>query len=56
MKGPFSLAEMHAWLTGCLPDMSDKPPSEPTTLCFQSVFMGTLLVCAYGWVPVLYRV
>ncbi|XP_034245174.1 Bardet-Biedl syndrome 7 protein homolog [Thrips palmi] len=48
LRGAFSLAEMHAWLTACLPDLSDKPPSEATTLYFQSTLIGTVLVCSYG--------
>ncbi|KAK3915090.1 Bardet-Biedl syndrome 7 protein [Frankliniella fusca] len=47
LRGPFSLAEVHAWLTACLPDLSDKPPAEPATLCFQNACMSTMLFCSY---------
>ncbi|XP_026282098.1 Bardet-Biedl syndrome 7 protein homolog [Frankliniella occidentalis] len=48
LRGHFSLAEMHAWLAACLPDLSEKPPAEPTTLCFQNACMSTMLICSYG--------
>ncbi|KAJ1521166.1 hypothetical protein ONE63_002861 [Megalurothrips usitatus] len=50
LRGPFSLAEVHAWLAACLPDVAAKPPAEPPAapLCFQNACTGTVLVCSYS--------
>ncbi|XP_065310019.1 BBSome complex member BBS7-like isoform X1 [Dermacentor albipictus] len=46
--GPFSLAEMHAWLVLSLPEVAERPPAtDSATLHFVSTFLGTLLTCVY---------
>ncbi|KAL1505873.1 hypothetical protein ABEB36_005330 [Hypothenemus hampei] len=48
LKGSFSLAEMHNWISQCLPEVPEKPDfSNDTTLFFQSSILNTVLVCIY---------
>lgn len=48
VSGPFSLREVHSWISYCLPGVPDLPPSEDkVTLCFRSSFIGTQLECFY---------
>ncbi|XP_017775977.1 PREDICTED: Bardet-Biedl syndrome 7 protein homolog [Nicrophorus vespilloides] len=48
VKGTFSLAEIHAWISNCLPEVPEKPnPMEDTVLNFQSAFLDTMLQCKY---------
>lgn len=49
LKGGFSMAEMHAWIEYCLPEVPEKPPpGESATLIFVSTFLDTMLQCTYG--------
>ncbi|XP_050308096.1 Bardet-Biedl syndrome 7 protein homolog isoform X2 [Anthonomus grandis grandis] len=48
IKGTFSLAEVHNWITQCLPEIPEKyQSSEGNKLIFQSSMMDTVLVCLY---------
>lgn len=48
LKGTFSLAEMHSWISQCLPDIPEKLPNEDKVeYLFESVLMGTMLKCTY---------
>ncbi|XP_075234502.1 BBSome complex member BBS7-like [Lycorma delicatula] len=49
LKGAFSLAEMHAWVSFCLPEVPEKTPvSQHAEFTFISTFLGTMLNCSYG--------
>ncbi|RZF38664.1 hypothetical protein LSTR_LSTR003470 [Laodelphax striatellus] len=49
LKGGFSLAEMHAWISFCLPEVPEKVPlSDPAVLVFESTFVGSMLRCSYS--------
>ncbi|KAJ3630530.1 hypothetical protein MTP99_011722 [Tenebrio molitor] len=48
IKGTFSLAEIHTWLSQCLPEVPEKPQiSENTELYFESTLLGTILQGTY---------
>jgi len=48
LRGPFSLAEMHAWVRFCLPEVPERPPSgEGASFAFISTFLDTLLSAEY---------
>lgn len=48
IKGPFSLAEIHSWISQCLPEITQKPQSiEKNELWFQSALIGSVLRCVY---------
>jgi Bardet-Biedl syndrome 7 protein len=48
IKGTFSLAEIHTWLSQCLPEVPEKPQiSENTELYFESTLLGTILQSTY---------
>ena len=50
ISGQFSLAELHAWVVFCLPDIPARPPADEVSYYFESVLMGTVLTarCAPG--------
>ena len=49
LKGGFSLAEMHAWVSLCLPEVPEKPPvGDKAVYYFTSAFINTMLHCTYG--------
>ncbi|ODM95967.1 Bardet-Biedl syndrome 7 protein [Orchesella cincta] len=49
LKGHFSVAEMHSWLSNCIPEMPERAPaSGEANLTFVSSFLDTLLHCAYS--------
>jgi len=47
ITGQFSLAELHAWVVFCLPDIPARPPADEVSYCFESVLMGTVLTARY---------
>ncbi|KAK2188574.1 hypothetical protein NP493_128g04020 [Ridgeia piscesae] len=48
LTGNFSLAEVHSWVTFCLPELPDRTPAgDSVTFNFMSTFLGTLLECKY---------
>ncbi|RZB77484.1 Bardet-Biedl syndrome 7 protein -like, partial [Asbolus verrucosus] len=48
LKGTFSLAEIHTWVSQCLPEVPEKPQiAETTVLHFESTLLGTILQCSY---------
>ncbi|CAG2186189.1 BBS7 [Mytilus edulis] len=49
LTGQFSLAEMHSWVSFCLPELPERtPPGETVTFHFMSTFLDTLLECVYS--------
>nr|CAD7202429.1 unnamed protein product [Timema douglasi] len=51
LKGAFSLAEIHSWVSFCLPEIPEKPTTgEKATFIFVSTFLGTMLQCNYWYV------
>ncbi|CAG7829503.1 unnamed protein product [Allacma fusca] len=49
LSGPFSVTEMHSWLTNCIPEMPERAPSSgEASLTFVSSFLDTLLNCHYS--------
>nr|XP_023018079.1 Bardet-Biedl syndrome 7 protein homolog [Leptinotarsa decemlineata] len=48
LKGLFSLAEIHAWVRQCLPEVAEKPCStEKTILWYGSTIVDSVLECRY---------
>eukprot|EP00742_Colponemidia_sp_Colp-10_P003875 GILJ01004126.1.p1 GENE.GILJ01004126.1~~GILJ01004126.1.p1 ORF type:complete len:722 (+),score=149.58 GILJ01004126.1:87-2252(+) len=47
LSGNFTLGDMHAWVSTCLPNVPPKVQEEEVTLHFKSAFLGTVLVCSY---------
>ncbi|KAK9870809.1 hypothetical protein WA026_009769 [Henosepilachna vigintioctopunctata] len=50
VKGNFSLAEIHAWIYKCIPEVPEKPNSvqnEMNKYNFKSSFLETFLQCSY---------
>ncbi|XP_074649766.1 BBSome complex member BBS7-like [Tubulanus polymorphus] len=48
LTGQFSLAEMHSWVSFCLPDLPERTPAEDiVTFTFVSTFLNTQLQCIY---------
>ncbi|KAL1110414.1 hypothetical protein AAG570_007945, partial [Ranatra chinensis] len=48
LKGGFSMAEMHSWVSQCLPEIPAKAPiNEKVEYYFVSSFIGTILHCSY---------
>ncbi|XP_063422999.1 Bardet-Biedl syndrome 7 protein homolog isoform X4 [Mytilus trossulus] len=49
LTGQFSLAEIHSWVSFCLPELPERtPPGETITFHFMSTFLDTLLECVYS--------
>ncbi|XP_046395383.1 Bardet-Biedl syndrome 7 protein homolog isoform X2 [Ischnura elegans] len=49
LMGAFSMAEIHSWIQGCLPDIPEKLPTErEANYFFQSTFIDTQLQCKYS--------
>lgn len=49
LKGTFSVAEIHTWITQCLPNLPEKPPDEEKiTYTFKSALIDTVLECVYS--------
>nr|CAD7588384.1 unnamed protein product [Timema genevievae] len=45
-----SLAEIHSWVSFCLPEIPEKPTTgEKATFIFVSTFLGTMLQCTYWY-------
>ena len=52
LSGPFSMAEMHTWISFCLPEVPEKPPAlDEATFIFMSTFLDTMLQVDYRYVP-----
>ncbi|KAJ4432478.1 hypothetical protein ANN_21097, partial [Periplaneta americana] len=48
LKGAFSLGEIHTWVSFCLPEIPEKPPTgDKVTFTFISTFLDTMLHCSY---------
>lgn len=50
LKGSFSQAEMHSWISYCIPEVPEKNQAvgnEKAIYYFQNVFAGTSLQCEY---------
>uniref|UniRef100_A0A0K8T3A0 Uncharacterized protein n=4 Tax=Lygus hesperus TaxID=30085 RepID=A0A0K8T3A0_LYGHE len=48
LKGGFSFAEMHHWISHCLPEIPEKIPTNDNAIYFfESSFIGTTLQCKY---------
>ena len=51
LSGPFSMAEMHTWISFCLPEVPEKPPAlDEATFIFMSTFLDTMLQVDYRYV------
>jgi len=48
VTGSFSLAEMNAWVSSCLPEIPDRCTEDSITHIFESTFIGTVLVLTYS--------
>ena len=50
LSGQFSMAEMHTWISFCLPEVPAKPPAtDQATFIFMSTFLDTMLQVDYRW-------
>jgi hypothetical protein len=48
LVGAFSLAEVHLWLTQCLPEVPEKAPlTVEGALSYKNTFLNTILHCVY---------
>lgn len=50
LKGPFSQAEMHNWISYCIPEVPEKMQTqlgEKNMFYFKNIFAGTLLHCEF---------
>jgi len=47
LTGQFALADIHAWVVMCLPEVPTKVPSENVELFFRSTFLGTMISAKY---------
>ena len=48
LKGMFSTAEVHSWVTFCLPELPERVPAGDTiNFYFVSTFLDTQLSCEY---------
>eukprot|EP01116_Phalansterium_solitarium_P024352 TRINITY_DN88_c6_g1_i1.p1 TRINITY_DN88_c6_g1~~TRINITY_DN88_c6_g1_i1.p1 ORF type:complete len:780 (+),score=342.34 TRINITY_DN88_c6_g1_i1:136-2475(+) len=48
LTGSFTVVDVHAWLSACLPDMPDRVQTDEATFCFESSISRCLLVCQYS--------
>ena len=49
LRGQFTMAEVHSWVSFCLPEVSEKvPASSSASITFISTFLDTLLLCEYS--------
>ncbi|XP_026479274.1 Bardet-Biedl syndrome 7 protein homolog [Ctenocephalides felis] len=53
LRGPFSLAEMHSWLTYCIPEVPERPETrgagdDRARYTFISTLTRTVIDCEYG--------
>lgn len=59
LKGAFSHAEIHNWISNCIPEVPDKLQiiqGEKSILYFKNVFIETELMCEYWLVYSLYSI
>ena len=55
LSGPFSMAEMHTWISFCLPEVPEKPPAlDEATFIFMSTFLDTMLQVDYRYAYLMY--
>ena len=48
LTGVFSLAEVHSWVSFCLPELPERTPAgDSVTFHFCSTFLDTMLECSY---------
>lgn len=48
LRGQFSLAEIHSWVTFCLPDLPERTPAtSQVIITFKNTFLQTQLHCSY---------
>lgn len=48
LTGNFSMAEMHSWISFCLPDIPDRAPAgDSATFYFVSTLLDTVLECSF---------
>jgi len=48
LTGQFSAAEVHSWVTFCLPELPERVPAgDSISFQFVSTFLGTQLSCSY---------
>lgn len=48
LKGTFSLAEMHSWISKCFPEVPEKTQiADKNVLIFKSAFTDTNVLCSY---------
>ncbi len=48
LTGNFSMAEMHSWVSFCLPELPERTPAgDVATFTFLSTFLSTMLECTY---------
>lgn len=48
LTGNFSMAEMHSWVSFCLPDLPDRTPAGDSVIFyFSSTLLDTMLECSY---------
>ncbi len=56
LTGSFSMAEMHAWIYYCIPEIPEKaPPETETTFYFTNTFLGTQLEITYRFKALIIR-
>lgn len=51
IKGSFSMAELHSWISNCVPEVPGKYQADDHGKCvlyFRNVFVCSQLMCEYG--------
>lgn len=47
LSGPFTLVQIHDWVTACLPEVPGRLQDDQVTMYYQNTYLGCLLVCRY---------
>lgn len=47
LTGPFTVTDMHQWLSMCVNELPSRPTEDEMTIAFRSTFVGTMLVGKY---------
>lgn len=48
LNGPFTLMDMHQWLSQCVNEMPSRPTDDEISIVFRSTFVGSWLLGRYG--------
>ncbi|KAF1329850.1 hypothetical protein FI667_g5565, partial [Globisporangium splendens] len=46
-SGPFTLVQIHDWVSMCLPEVPGRLQDEEVTMYYKNTFLGNLLLCRY---------